>query len=69
MFFFIGFYTTHETEGPGNYGMFDQIAALKWVQNNIAQFGGDPNQVTLGGECSGAASALTHMTSPESEGD
>ena len=51
----------------GNYGMLDQIAALKWVRNNIAQFGGDPDKITIMGQSAGAASIKTMVTSPLSK--
>lgn len=52
----------------GNYGMMDQIAALKWVQANVGQFGGDPKNVTIYGESAGGISVLYLMLAPQAKG-
>lgn len=69
-----GFYATPElsAESPdhrsGNYGQLDQLAALDWVQKNIARFGGNPRQVTVAGQSSGSEDICNLMASPLSAG-
>ncbi|MEI4507351.1 carboxylesterase family protein [Sphingopyxis sp. CCNWLW253] len=55
-------------EAVGNYGLMDMIAALKWVRDNAARFGGDPRQVTIFGESAGGAAVNALMTSPAARG-
>jgi len=52
----------------GNFGALDQIAALKWVNENICAFGGDPSRVTIAGQSAGSASACCMMCSPKASG-
>ena len=67
-FGFLALNVLNEGFGAGNYGFFDQIAALKWIQANIAAFGGDKNRVTVYGQSSGGTSIVALLASPLAAG-
>ncbi|CAH1250904.1 CES2 [Branchiostoma lanceolatum] len=64
----LGFLQTLDDEAPGNFGLLDQIKALQWVQNNIRDFGGDPDRVTIFGESAGGFSVSSLVMSPLATG-
>lgn len=67
VYFFSGFISTGDSLAPGNLGLKDQVVALRWVQRNIAAFGGDRNAVTISGYSVGGLSTMLHMVSPMSK--
>ncbi|KAG8191528.1 hypothetical protein JTE90_019592 [Oedothorax gibbosus] len=64
----LGFLPSVDRSSRGNYGLMDQVAALHWIQDNIAEFGGDPNNVTVFGHGHGAACVNLLMLSPMAKG-
>ncbi|KAJ0183512.1 hypothetical protein K1T71_001488 [Dendrolimus kikuchii] len=64
----LGFLSLDTEDIPGNAGMKDQVAALKWVKNNINNFGGDQDNITIFGESAGGASVSYHLISPMTKG-
>ncbi|KAM6961338.1 cocaine esterase [Aplochiton taeniatus] len=64
----LGFFSTGDEHAPGNMGLLDQVEALRWVQQHIHNFGGDPNSVTIFGESAGGVSVSLLLLSPLSPG-
>lgn len=64
----LGFITTGDALIPGNNGLKDQVAALEWVQRNIANFGGDPKKITIAGLSAGGASVDFMFLTPLTKG-
>ncbi|CAL4120142.1 unnamed protein product, partial [Meganyctiphanes norvegica] len=65
---FLGFLSTDDEVAPGNLALKDQELSLRWVQDNIASFGGDPSKVTIFGESAGGISVHMQMLNPQAKG-
>lgn len=68
IFFISGFLNLNDKVATGNQGLKDVVMALRWVQRNISQFGGDPKNVTIFGESAGGATVHYLTLSPLGEG-
>lgn len=66
--FNLGFFTTFTDDFPPNLAMLDQVEAIKFVKEEVSNFGGDPNRITLFGQSAGASSVSAHTYSPLTKG-
>ena len=66
---FSGYLTTGDDHLPGNYGLLDQIEALRWISKNIVHFKGNPDHVTIFGSSAGSSSVGLLMMTPLAKGD
>ncbi|XP_052796747.1 acetylcholinesterase-like isoform X2 [Mya arenaria] len=64
----LGFLSTDDDVAPGNYGLLDQLTALRWVKDNIARFHGDASRITVFGQSAGGSGVSLHMFSPLANG-
>ena len=64
----VGYLSSGDERLEGNYGLMDQIQALAWIQENIAQFRGDPGRVTIFGSSAGASSVGLLLLAPPAKG-
>ena len=60
--------TAQQPDAPANFGHLDQQAGTRWVKRNLAAFGGDPENITIGGQSAGGCSVMVQLTSPKNEG-
>ena len=60
--------TLQQPDAPANFGHLDQQAGTRWVKRNIASFGGDPENITIGGQSAGGGSVMSQLTSPQNTG-
>lgn len=65
---YLGFLCTGDDAAKGNFGLWDQLQALKWTRENIASFGGDPGQLTISGQSAGGVSTDLLSMSPHTRG-
>ncbi|NXD08265.1 SASB hydrolase, partial [Nothocercus nigrocapillus] len=64
----LGYFSTGDEHAQGNWGFLDQVAALRWIQENIIKFGGNPESVTIAGESAGGISVSALVLSPLAKG-